>query len=153
MPLTVTVKHDCWMSSDRLQWYWEIKKNLTSVVNPPSAINNIQRGNTKKNPLARLQNPLTAAEPTRPILPTVLHINNSASYVNGNRTSRSRQLLFHVELYTVKLCTYKTLCKYKKKSIEWQYNTLYDRLMQRFRRHREYWPSSESETSKGTGKK
>ena len=27
MPLIVTVKHDCWMSSDRLQWYWEIKKN------------------------------------------------------------------------------------------------------------------------------
>jgi len=26
MPLIVTVKHDCWMSSDRLQWYWEIKK-------------------------------------------------------------------------------------------------------------------------------
>ena len=26
MPLIVTVKHDCWMSSDRLQWYWEITK-------------------------------------------------------------------------------------------------------------------------------
>jgi len=26
MPLIVTVKHDCWMSSDRLQWYWETKK-------------------------------------------------------------------------------------------------------------------------------
>ena len=31
MPLIVTVKHDCWMSSDRLQWYWETtkKKRLT----------------------------------------------------------------------------------------------------------------------------
>jgi len=27
MPLIVTVKHDCWMSSERLQWYWEIKES------------------------------------------------------------------------------------------------------------------------------
>ena len=26
MPLIMTVKYDCWMSSDKLQWYWEIKK-------------------------------------------------------------------------------------------------------------------------------
>jgi len=26
MPLIVTVKYDCWMASDRLQWYWETKK-------------------------------------------------------------------------------------------------------------------------------
>ena len=30
MPLIVTVKQDCWMSSDRLQWYWEIKKIPTA---------------------------------------------------------------------------------------------------------------------------
>jgi len=28
MPLIVTVKQDCWMSSDRLHWYWEIKNYL-----------------------------------------------------------------------------------------------------------------------------
>ena len=30
MPLIVTVKYDCWMSSDRLRWYWEIKKIVYS---------------------------------------------------------------------------------------------------------------------------
>jgi hypothetical protein len=52
----------------------------------------MQRGNAKY-PLARLQNASTAAEPTRQILPTVLHINKSASYINGNRASRNRQHL------------------------------------------------------------
>jgi len=52
----------------------------------------MQRGNAKI-PLARLQNASTAAEPTRKILPTVLHINSSTSYINGNRASRSRQRL------------------------------------------------------------
>jgi hypothetical protein len=47
-----------------------------------------------KNPMVRLQNASTAAEPTWPILPTVLHTNNSSSYINGNRTSRSQQHLF-----------------------------------------------------------
>jgi hypothetical protein len=63
----------------------------TSVVSPQnasSAINNIQRRNAK-NPLACLQNASTVAEPTQPILLTVLHTNNSTSYINGNRTSQS----------------------------------------------------------------
>ena len=32
MPLIMTLKHDCWMSSDRLQWYWEIKKKSPLIV-------------------------------------------------------------------------------------------------------------------------
>ena len=32
MPLIVTVKHDWWMSSPRLQWYWEIKKNFPTKI-------------------------------------------------------------------------------------------------------------------------
>jgi hypothetical protein len=66
--------------------------HLTSMVCPQSALsanNHIQRGNAK-NPLDRLRNASTAAEPTRQILPTVLHINNSTSYTNGNRASRNR---------------------------------------------------------------
>jgi len=34
MPLIVTVKQDCWMSSDRLQWYWEIKSNCQVYTGP-----------------------------------------------------------------------------------------------------------------------
>jgi len=49
----------------------------------------------QKNTLAHLQNASNAAEPTRQILATVLHVNNSTSYINGSRASRSRQhLLF-----------------------------------------------------------
>jgi hypothetical protein len=64
--------------------------NLTSVECPQSAssvINHMQRRNAKKNPLARLQNAPTVAEPIRPILPTVHHINNSTFYINSNCTS------------------------------------------------------------------
>jgi hypothetical protein len=66
--------------------------HLTSVVSlqsASSAINHMQRRNAK-NPLARLKNASIATEPTRPILPTVLHFNNSTSYIYGNRASRSR---------------------------------------------------------------
>jgi hypothetical protein len=69
--------------------------HLTSVASPQSALsakNHMQRGNAK-NPLDRLRNASTAAEPNRQILPTVLHINHSTSYINGNRASRSRQRL------------------------------------------------------------
>lgn len=80
--------------------------HLTSVVSPQSALsanNHMQCGNAR-SPLARLQNASNAAEPTRQILPTVLRINNSASYNNGNRTFRSRQnLLFSSSKLTVHL--------------------------------------------------
>jgi hypothetical protein len=52
--------------------------HLTSVVSPPSvsyAISHMQHENAN-NPLARFQNVSTAAEPTQPILLTVLHMNN-----------------------------------------------------------------------------
>ena len=45
--------------------------HLTSVVSPPSVINHMQCEDAK-NPLACLQNVSAVAEPTQPILPTVL---------------------------------------------------------------------------------
>ena len=50
----------------------------TSVVSPPSVsnVNNHMQRENANNPLAHLQNMSTVAEPTQPILPTVLHINN-----------------------------------------------------------------------------
>jgi len=46
----------------------------------------------------------TAADPNRQNLPTVLHIKNSSSYIDGNRASRSRQhLLFSSSKLTFQL--------------------------------------------------
>ena len=85
--------------------------HLTSVVSPQSAssaINHMQRGNAK-NPLARFQNASTAPDPTRPVLPTV-HINNSTSYVYGNRACRSRQhVLFSSRKLTFQLSSRRRL--------------------------------------------
>jgi len=68
----------------------------TSVVSPPPdasiVINRMQIGTVKK-PTARLQNVSTAAELTRPVLPTVLSSSSSSSsvsYISGNRASRSQ---------------------------------------------------------------
>ena len=58
---------------------------------PPNCIKCHQPHATRecKHPLAHLQNASTEEEPTRPILPTFLHIRkNLVSYINGNHASR-----------------------------------------------------------------
>jgi hypothetical protein len=68
----------------------------TSVANPlgaSNATNRIKR-RSARNPLVRLQNVLTAAQPTRPISLTVLATNNNQlHYIKGNHAQRSQRHL------------------------------------------------------------
>ena len=79
------------LTANLLAIHWA---SVVSPTNASSVINHMQCGNAK-NPLARLQNASTAAQPTQPILLTVLHIHhNSTSYINCNCASRSQLHLF-----------------------------------------------------------